>query len=161
MHDHPAFRPDTAAVDSAPGSASSSPPLPLRHRNVSPVSGVASGRLRLVTGAFGVSAGAKTVAVLVLIVADLLNAAPVEKALARSQAPAWWPLLALVGVAASWMTYGMLRNRQRAAIFAAGIPTLLGLVAAAQSGGAGIGAKDLVVSVLMLIMLVSVRHELE
>ncbi len=59
------------------------------------------------------------------------------------------------------MTYGMLRNRQRAAIFAAGIPTLLGLVTTVRSGGVGIGTTDVVLSALMVLILVSVRDELE
>ncbi|MFN5583426.1 hypothetical protein [Gemmatimonas sp.] len=161
MHDLPALRRDEAASDSGLAPASSPAPVPLRRRHFSPVSGEASGRLRVVTYAFGLSAGLKTVAVIGLVAADLLNVAAVEQAMVKAHTPVWWPLVALIGVTASWMTYRMLKNRRRAAIFAAGVPAVMGLVAAAQSGGAGIGVQDVVINLLLLATLVSVRNELD
>lgn len=115
--------------------------------------------LTWMTNLYGLGAAMKTALVVMVLVGHVLGWSFVTTVMIRLDDQPLTPLLALVNVGSSWLTFVLLRARRKAAVFAAGIPIALSLVNTVRATNHSLDIGNLVLGVVMLaILLRSYEH---
>lgn len=132
-----------------------------KRRGFAPVSGREGSRsLRWLTNAYLFSATLKTMAFAVVAGGSLAGMPFASKLVSRLNEP-YWIVLGLAGIASTWITYHLLRVRRKSAVFAAGIPVVLGLVTTVRGIGKQFDIGEFVLGLGMLLLLLRAYEELE
>lgn len=132
-----------------------------KRREFAPVSGREGSRsLHWLTNAYLFSATLKTTLFAVLAGGSLAGMPFASKLVSRPNEP-YWIVLGLAGIASTWITYHLLRVRRKSAVFAAGIPVVMGLISSVRSVGRQFDIGDVIVGLGMLLVLLRAYEELD
>jgi hypothetical protein len=113
------------------------------------------------TNLYGIGAATKTALVLIVFVGNLLGWSFATAAVVRIGDQPLSLVVALVNVGSSWLTYGLLRARRKAAVFAAGVPIALSLVETVRAANRSLDIGNLVLGIAMLVILLRSYEHLD
>lgn len=133
----------------------------VKRRGYAPVSGRERSRsLRWLTNAYLFSATLKTT-IFAVVAGGSLAGMPFASKLVRGLNEPYWVVLGLAGIASTWITYHLLRVRRKSAVFAAGIPVVMGLISSVRSVGRQFDIGDVILGLGMLLLLLRAYEDLD